>query len=151
RDRGLVLVGFDALAAQTPRWLVKGVLQRDQSGVLAGPLKTAKTSIAFDLALSVASGTDFLGAYPVVEPLPVAVFSGESGGFVARDTLARIARARSLPAVPPATMLGVCDLAPDLADPLGPALLAATLAAGGFRLVVIDPLYFCLGGVDVTN
>jgi hypothetical protein len=50
---------------QSPEYLVEGILPCDALGVLFGPPASAKTFLALDLALSVASGTDWLGQCPV--------------------------------------------------------------------------------------
>ncbi len=63
---------FDVLTSEefaqarfTREWLVEDVLVADQLGVIGGPKKALKTSIATDLAISLGSGTSFLGYFPV--------------------------------------------------------------------------------------
>lgn len=48
-----------------PTWLVKGALVLGEPGVIAGPMKTMKTSIAVDLALALTSGSPFLNRYEI--------------------------------------------------------------------------------------
>ena len=49
-----------------------------------------------DLAVSLASGSPFLGAFDIPEAVPVLLLSGESGGFVIKDTVARVCRAKNI-------------------------------------------------------
>src|SRR6516164_11082089 len=60
-------------------WLVEQILVGGQPGVIGGPKKGMKTSIALDLAVSLASGTPFLGVFAVPMRMRVGVISGESG------------------------------------------------------------------------
>jgi hypothetical protein len=50
---------------QAPECLVEGILPCGALGVVVGPPASAKTFLVLDLALSVASGTDWLGQCPV--------------------------------------------------------------------------------------
>lgn len=47
-----------------PQWLVDGLWAEEGVGIVGGAPKCCKTWLALDLALSVASGTPALGAYP---------------------------------------------------------------------------------------
>src|SRR3974390_3509885 len=60
-------------------WLVDNVLVEGQPAVIGGPKKTLKTTCALDLAISLATGTPFLGHFRVAQPVRVAVLSGENG------------------------------------------------------------------------
>ena len=61
------------------RYLVRGILAAGQPGGIFGAFKTLKTSLAADLLISIASGTPFLGRFPVPQPGRVLFLSGESG------------------------------------------------------------------------
>lgn len=54
-----------------PVWLIEGVLTEGACGFIAGEPKTWKSWVGYDMALSVATGADFLGHFPVKNPGPV--------------------------------------------------------------------------------
>jgi len=53
--------------------------------MLAAEFKAGKTWAITDLAVSVASGTPWLGIFPVDAPGPVLLFAGEGGNARLRD------------------------------------------------------------------
>lgn len=65
--------------AKPPRWLVKGVWTYGSCGFIAGQPKSFKSWMALDLALSVATGSLFLGHFNVVQPGPVLYVQEEDG------------------------------------------------------------------------
>src|SRR5688500_7162912 len=81
-------------AEYSREWLVRSVLLTGQPAVIGGPKKCLKTSLAIDMAISLGSGTKFLGRFKVPEAVRVAVISGESGGAVLQETAGRIAQAK---------------------------------------------------------
>jgi hypothetical protein len=67
-------------ADQGPRrWLIRGLWPAGTYGVHAAEQKAQKTWNSFDLAVSVASGTPWLGKFPIDDPGPVIIFAGEGG------------------------------------------------------------------------
>src|SRR5262249_10873102 len=98
------------------QWLIEGVQVADQPGVIGGPSKSFKTSLAVDLAVSLVSATPFLGKFAVPEPVTVALFSAESGKRAIRKTADHVARARRLPGLPEGR-LWIQDRLPQLSDP----------------------------------
>ena len=74
-------------------YLIDGILVAKQPILLAGPVKSLKTSILLDLCLALATGKYFLGQFNVTRRVPVAVLTGESGLAVIKETLHRIAGA----------------------------------------------------------
>jgi hypothetical protein len=126
-------------------WLVPQVLVAGQPGVIGGPKKTLKTSLAVDLAISLGSGTPFLGQFPVPKKVRVAVLSGESGAATLQETAHRICKAKGV-------ILETCDVLwqpdglPCLSDAGDREQLQRGLADAGVEVVIIDPLYLCLLG-----
>src|ERR1019366_10209350 len=84
-------------------WLIEGILVNDQPGVIGGAKKTLKTSIAVDLAISLGTGTPFLGTFKVPAKVRVAMLSGESGRATVKKTALRVCKARDVD-------LGKCDV-----------------------------------------
>jgi len=55
----------ERIDSNRPEWLITGLIRRNTIAVLFGESGSRKTWIALDLALSVATGTPFLGRFPV--------------------------------------------------------------------------------------
>jgi hypothetical protein len=79
-----------------PRYLIPGILAAAEPGGIYGVAKTLKTSLAADLLISLASGTPFLGRFPVPEPGRVLFFSGRAGLAGMQSLARRICRERGL-------------------------------------------------------
>lgn len=73
-----------------PVWLVEGVLTEGACGFIAGEPKTWKSWMGFDLALSVATGADYLGYFPVRNPGPVLYIQEEDPPPVLKSRGAKI-------------------------------------------------------------
>lgn len=130
-------------------WLVKRCLVRGQVGVLGGGKKSLKTTVAIDLALSLATTERFLGEFEVYRPLRVCLISGESGEFTLQETARRIAVAKGIE-LAEANILWDFRL-PQLSRPVDLMTLAAGLKTHEVDVLLFDPLYLALiaGGTDV--
>ncbi|MCC9609582.1 AAA family ATPase [Blastopirellula sp. JC732] len=64
-------------SAEATEWLLPGLLARNSPGVILGPGKTLKTSLAVDLCGALASGGKFLGQYEATRPYRVGFVSGD--------------------------------------------------------------------------
>jgi hypothetical protein len=78
------------------RWLVEGLWARAGVGIIGGAPKSCKSWLALDLALSVASRTPCLEAYPVAEPGRVLIYMAEDAAAVVKERLAGLCRHRGL-------------------------------------------------------
>ncbi len=138
-------------------WLIKNLLVRGQSCILGGPFKTLKTGMLIDLALSVGgrrTGDEppcFLGRFEAPqEPLPVLFFCAESGLATIQETALRVSRARGVDLGHGVVHWSVKLPRPGQQD--GLANLERAVKGTGAGLVIIDPLYLCLGGdANIAN
>lgn len=126
-------------------WLVENVLVRDQPGVIGGPPKSLKTSLAIDLAISIGSGKPFLGQFKVPERCRVAVYSGESGQGAIREIAVRVCKSKGLEFDQSCRVYWSFNL-PRLADPADLESFTTTLREKKISVVIVDPLYLCLHG-----
>ncbi len=122
-----------------PRWLVDGLWTAEGVGVVGGAPKCCKTWLALDLAVSIASGTDALGRFPVASPGPVLLYGAEDAAVRLRERLDGICAARCL-------VLRELDVRLILAPSLrldterDLARLRRTLAEHRPRMLLLDPL-----------
>ncbi len=133
-------------------WAVTGLLVLGQPALVGGPLKALKTTIAIDLAISMATGMHFLGyrQFTVPKPLRVCLLSGESGAPTIQRTIkyqmdARYntnANGKWRPKVLENLYVGF--RLPQFSVPESLAATEELLAEGKFDVVFVDPLYLSL-------
>jgi hypothetical protein len=125
--------------AEAARWLIEGLWARSAIGLIGGAPKCAKTWFGLDMAISVASGTDALGHFPVVGMGPALIYLAEDALPQVRHRIDAICRQRG------------CDIdSLDLHVITAPSLrldqnedqkrLAETIDALRPQIVVLDPL-----------
>jgi hypothetical protein len=131
-------------AAGPRRWLVRGIWPAGAYGVHGAEMKAQKTWNALDLAVSVASGTAWLGAIPVDDHGPVLIFAGEGGKASIVRRLRAVCASRGLFAEK--LPIIVCVRAPHLSDETHLAAFAAQLERVRSKLVILDPLYLSARG-----
>lgn len=124
------------------RWLIERILVNNQPFVIGGPIKCLKTGFAIDLALSLGSGSPFLGQFPVPHVARVALMSAESGAATVQDTANRICRQKNI-------ALRNCDVLwafqlPRLASEADLAQLEDHFYEEKVKVAIFDPLYLCL-------
>lgn len=129
-------------------WLIEKILVDGQPGVLGGAKKTLKTSIGIDMAISLGTGTPFLGKFAVPEQMRVAFVSGESGKATILDTAGRVCRAKGIP-LKGAGVLWSFRL-PRLSEDAHRDALEDELRENDVKVAIIDPLYLCLLGGGKT-
>lgn len=136
-------------SAPQHEWLVEGLFIDGQPALLGGPKKTYKTSIAVDLALSVASGTPFLGTFSVPKPRPVVLASGESGAATLAETFRRVVSARNL-SKSVLENVQIMTALPNFGDEASVfAFMDAVLFSN--PVWIIDPLYRCFGQGEINT
>lgn len=134
----------------TTEFVVPRVLVAGQAMEFVGPMKTLKTSLLIDLALSVSTATPFLRHFPVPAALPVVLMSAESGLAKLKGTLHRVAYAAGV------DLSGVQNLhltasVPHFGDLVDMDALGRMLRDREAAVLGIDPLYFCLDGDNQGN
>jgi hypothetical protein len=150
--RGLVIEDLaDVLArvdaAGPPTWLIQGIWPRDAYGVFAAEDKAGKTWAILDLAISVAAGVPWLGAFACPPSGRVLVFLGEGGERAMVRRLRAVAAHKhvDLAELAAARLLRLCFRVPTLTSGEDLAAVEAELAGRPAALVVLDPLYLAVG------
>jgi len=121
------------------QWLIQDLWGACAVGIIGGSPKACKSTLALDLAVSVASGTACLGRFEVHTPGPVVVYLAEDALSRVRDRVAQLCQYRGLSLssldlhVVTATSLRL-DLERDR------CALDQTLTALRPKLLVLDPL-----------
>lgn len=77
-------------------WLVDGLIERGQRGLVVAPPKVGKSLMFLDMAVSLASMTRFLGANPYPRPVKTAIISREDGPELVKRRLSQLAAGRGL-------------------------------------------------------
>jgi hypothetical protein len=131
-------------AQHETRSLIPGVLAAGQLGGIFGAFKTLKTSLAADLLISLASGTPFLGRFPVSQPGRVLFLSGEAGLPATKSLAGRICAERGLSLDALENFVCSPDV-PNLSDPFDVMAFTELVEREKPICVVIDPSFLALG------
>jgi hypothetical protein len=148
----------------TQLWTVEGIWSHDAHGLIAGEPKTFKSFVATDLAVSVASGTRFLGRFEVPETGPVILIQEENTAAMMKDRLEKISGSRSLNGHVSSNGHQLTYAGPEelpiylmnnqrfnLTDKDHLKLLEQWVKDLKPRLVVLDPIYLMMPGVDENS
>ncbi len=130
---------------EPPPELVRGILHKGSKLAFGGSSKSFKTWCLLDLALSVATGTDWLG-FPTAQG-KVLFVNFEIQPHAWQRRILAVARAKSIKLAPGAVTIwnlrgcaaGYSDLVP---------LIARRTRREGFALSILDPLYKLYGNTD---
>jgi hypothetical protein len=97
-DPVLPVVKAAALEASNNRqpWLIEGLWTAEAVGVIGGQPKSGKTTLALDMAVSVASASACLGTFPVHTSGPVLLYAAEESAATLRCRLQTITNLRGL-------------------------------------------------------
>lgn len=158
---------------KAPTWVIEGIWSEGASGFIAGQPKSFKSWMAFDMALSVATGMDFLDKFRVVKPGPVLYIQEEDAlptlkvrrdkiwpskmadRMVTEEGEDGVRRVVWLPpseAVQEPKILALVREGFVISDPGWQAWLDEVLEEGfegePFRMVIMDPLMAIAGDVE---
>jgi hypothetical protein len=130
--------------APPPKYLVRPCIAAGDHGMFAAEFKAGKTWAMADLAISVASGTPWLGVFDVETPGPVLLFAGEGGPRKVVRRFRAVCRSRDID--PTMLPVRVCLRAPHLTNEAAMVLVEAEIEQHHPVLVIIDPLYLAARG-----
>lgn len=133
------------------KWIVEGLIAETQYGVLSKVDKGQKTWDSIDMAVSVVTGTPWLGIFPVLVTGPVVVFAGEGDDdeYIARFDA--VCRSKDLDPDEVAEHVTICFRVPTLTNEQVMAEVQAHLDAFQPTLVILDPLYLAVGGASGSD
>lgn len=147
----------------TPGWQVKGFWMRRSHGIVAGEPKSFKSTLVMDMALSIASGTPFLGKYPVHEQGTVLYIQNENAHWIMKDRfekmlankglVGKINRSKDKIQVdfpPPVPFYMINQQSFMLSNEEHQEYLEETIKKMKPELVVLDPLYLMFDG-DIAS
>jgi AAA domain len=146
RIRGVPAIAEELARGPEPRWLIRGLWPAGSYGIVASPPKAGKSWLAYDLAVSVASASPFLGSLPIDDPGGVLFLAGEDGERSALRRLAAIVSARGGSIEADLAAVRLCTTPILLAREADLAELRAELEQDPPTLVVLDPLYVAAAG-----
>gem|GEM_PF-2381629 len=123
-------------------FLIKQVLVENQPCVIGGKSKTLKTSILVDAALSIGTGTPFLGQFDVPRRSNVVVLTGESGEATVQETARRVAKQKDVRLADASVNWGF-EL-PQLSSDSSLERLQEMIEDTKSEVCCVDPAYLCL-------
>lgn len=166
-------LGFLLKNIKKPKYLVQGILTEGACGFIAGEPKCYKSWVGLDLAMSVATGADFLGHFRVQNPGPVLYIQEEDPAPTLKSRSAKIWVNKStdkFELIHNAEEAGLYWLPPEQDETFDPNInayiqqglvvsseawqlwLDETLSQGmdgePYRLIIIDTLMMTAGDVD---
>lgn len=121
------------------QWLIEKLWLAEGVGIIGGPPRAYKSLLALDMAVSVASGSPCLGAFPVHARGPVLLYAAEDSASVLRLRLQSLARNRQIDLDALDVHVITAGLL-RLDQPAHQERLQATVARYQPRLLILDPL-----------
>jgi hypothetical protein len=147
----------------SPGWLVDGFWMKKSHGIIAGEPKSFKSTLAIDLAVSVASGKNFLGEFEVQNQGPVVYIQNENAKWIMKDRIAKIMSHKGLKGKVARTSRGLkIDWAPEiplfsvnqqnflLSDPMHQKATEQILQIYKPEMLILDPFYLMFDG-DINS
>lgn len=128
-------------------WLVQDWVIQGSKLLISGPPKAFKSLIAVDdLAVSVASGKDFLGHFMVNKTGPVIIYQGENSEALEKDRFRKIMASKGIPEGTDLPLYVISNQGLALNEPMSLARLEEAIQKIQPVLVIIDPLYTAYAG-----
>ena len=132
-------------------YLVDGFLVEGEPCIIGGGMKTLKTSVAMDMALSIRSGQKFLGEFAVTQPdqefdvLPTILFmSAESGKETLTDLRLRICAAKRLDPDSERAQIEYCAVVPKFTNKKLMDYFRQCLDEITPDVLIVDPAYIAM-------
>ncbi len=138
-----------------PAWLIADWFPVGTQGIISAESGTYKSWLALDLAISVASGTPFLGQFPVLDPGGVTFIQEENAPNDVQGRVARIEKARGIstgvgdPVDYPLRIANIAGF--DLTNPDHRDRIERIATRSEQRLIILDPFYMMLGDADENS
>jgi hypothetical protein len=165
-DRHLKITTHEeVMSAQilSPGWLIKDWWTCNSHGIIAGEPKSWKSTMAMDMAVSVASGCPFLGEYEVHNSGPVIIVQNENADWIVKSRMAAISIHRGIGGnitkagntfditwPRPLPIYYINNQAFTMSNPDHRGMLEALIRKVKPVLVIFDPLYLMFDG-DVNS
>ena len=129
-----------------PEYLINRVLSKGEEMIIGAPEKTLKTCILADMAISLGSGTPFLGygQFAVTEPCRVCFMTIETGEAALQSILHRIARSKELHPEDIGEMVKVSQELPVISNNWHMRELKKCIVGEGCKALLLDPAYLTL-------
>lgn len=131
------------------RFLINGVLVEGEPAIVGGPQKSMKSSLLLEMGISIATGKPLLDYFNIEEAATVMMMSAESGMATLQETAWRICRSKSIDLA--STNIHWCSSVPQFGSSEHVFALEEALIEFAAQVLVVDPLYFCLGDVEASN
>lgn len=107
---------------------------------IGGPMKSMKTSLLVALAFSLATGSPFLGCFPIRRSARFVLLSAESGKRALQDLLIRVGRAMGLDPAQVTSLFVGYDV-PQVDNPEHEAAIRRLLLDCEAEVIAFDPFY----------
>jgi hypothetical protein len=130
-------------------WVVSNAFSADQTTLFGARSKATKTTQLAELGVALATCTDWLGVFTVPRARRTLFITGEANNRAISRRLDRACRARGATLDDLRGMLRVEALEfPQLPSAADREAVARTVAEHGIEVVIVDPLYRGLAGLD---
>ena len=148
---GRTFAEIEHLAETEPEWLVNDMFSIGQPVVFGAPKKNLKTTLLVDLAVSLATGTPWMGTFEVPKPRRVLLITGESSERSTAQRTKKSTTKRGLTGHQIGDMLRIeAAEFPKLPRIEDCEQVRRTVAEHGIEVVILDPLYMGMTG-DINS